>query len=96
MLIFLRLGVYGSWFIILVVFLYGNGLRGRWTGLGWGVRLNEFITETFDTFDIIFSFGEFLIDVHSRGDARHDGHDRESLSVEGQHIYVIETLNLFK
>jgi hypothetical protein len=34
--------------------------------------------------------------VHSRGDTRHDGHDRESLSVEGQHIYVIETLNLFK
>src|SRR5210317_2270803 len=97
MLIFIRLGGYRSWFIIVFVLLYGNGFGGRWTWLGWGsMRLNEFITETFDTFDIIFSFGEFLVHVHSRGDARHDGHDRESFSVEGQHIYVIETLNLFK
>jgi hypothetical protein len=60
------------------------------------LRLNDFITESFDTFDVGFRVGEFLVHVHRRRNADDDGHDRECFSIERQHIYVIETLNLFK
>lgn len=80
MLIFFGIGIYGFWFL-LVFFLYNEFSHLlRWWG--WGLRLNEFITEIFDTVDVGLCFGEFLIHVCGGCDADNDTHDQKHFSIE--------------
>lgn len=97
MLIVFRLGnlFHGNWFFLFIFFIIvmlKSSLVWWWRLL----RLNDFITETFNAFNVGLRLREFPVKVGRRRDADDDGHDRECFSIERQHIYVIETLNLFK
>ena len=87
MLIFFGLGniIDYDLFLLFIVFLDNTLLSGWWW---WCVRLNDFITETFDTFDITLSLCKLLVHVNGGRNAQNNSYNSESLSIERDHTFV--------
>ena len=88
MLIFFGLGNiidYDLFLLLFIMFLDNTLLSGWWW---WCVRLNDFITETFDTFDITLSLCKLLVHVNGGRNAQNNSYNSQSLSIERDHTFV--------
>ena len=86
MLIFFGLGniIDRNLFLLFIIVFLDNTLLSGW----WCVRLNDFITETFDTFDITLSLCKLSVHVNGGRNAQNNSYNSESLSIERDHTFV--------